>query len=298
MIKRTLLLTKACEIRKKDLQLVVRYHDHEPSRSVPIEDIGLLIIEDSQIVVSNALLMALIENNAAVLTCDARHLPQGLLLPIHSHHAFTAKMYAQTESSLPLRKRLWQQTVIAKIANQAALLDKLGLDSKKLQYFVSLVKSGDADNVEGRAAAAYWDQLYKNKGFLRHRDGDMPNALYNYGYAVLLAIMARAIVGSGLIPAFGIHHRNKYNPWCLASDLMEPYRPFVDEIVLKTEELQPQADVLSPAIKRSLLQIPAVDVTIDGQLSPLMVAAQRTTASLSACFEQQSRKLLYPQRVK
>ncbi|HSW68528.1 MAG TPA: type II CRISPR-associated endonuclease Cas1 [Bacteroidales bacterium] len=294
MIKRTLLLTKACEVRKKDRQLIVRYPDEEPTRSVPIEDIGMLIMEDQQVVISNALLMALMENNVAVLTCDTKHLPAGLLLPIHSHHAFTAKMFAQTGSSLPLRKRLWQQTVIAKILNQCALLDKLGFDSKKLKYFAAKVKSGDPDNVEGRAAAAYWDQLYGNRGFLRHRDGEMPNALYNYGYAVLLAIMARAIVGSGLLPAFGIHHRNKYNPWCLASDLMEPYRPFVDEIVLKVEIMNPGAFELSPAMKRDLLQIPVVDVTIDGQLSPLMIAAQRTSASLSACFEQQSRKLLYP----
>lgn len=287
-------MTKACEVRKKDRQLIVRYPDEEPTRSVPIEDIGMLIMEDQQVVISNALLMALMENNVAVLTCDTKHLPAGLLLPIHSHHAFTAKMFAQTGSSLPLRKRLWQQTVIAKILNQCALLDKLGFDSKKLKYFAAKVKSGDPDNVEGRAAAAYWDQLYGNRGFLRHRDGEMPNALYNYGYAVLLAIMARAIVGSGLLPAFGIHHRNKYNPWCLASDLMEPYRPFVDEIVLKVEIMNPGAFELSPAMKRDLLQIPVVDVTIDGQLSPLMIAAQRTSASLSACFEQQSRKLLYP----
>lgn len=175
------------------------------------------------------------------------------------------------------------------------MLRLLGKDDSKLQYLLRQVKSGDIGNVEGRAAVYYWEQFFENRvSFTRNRDGGYPNAFLNYGYAVLLAIMARALVGSGLLPAFGIHHRNKYNPWCLASDIMEPYRPLVDQVILNIMEEFPEDEKLRPEIKKSILQIPAIDVVIDDKRSPLLVAAQRTTASLAACFEGSSRRILYP----
>lgn len=209
---------------------------------------------------------------------------------------FTEKLYQQLESSLPLRKNLWQQTIIAKISNQASLLNELGIDNGKLLQYVKIVKSGDPQNVEGRAAAYYWERLFGEKsGFNRSREGDAPNNLLNYGYAILLAVMARALTASGLLPAVGIHHRNKYNPWCLASDIMEPYRPFVDRLVYEIVNEDEEADYLTTPIKKRLLQIPVIDITIDGKSSPLMVGIQRTTASLSACFEGSGRKILYPE---
>ena len=270
--------------------------ENKPATSVPIEDIGILILDSPHITLSNALIAELNQNNVAMLSCDAQHLPYGLMLPMFSHHAFTEKMYQQLESSQPLKKNLWQQTIVAKISNQAAFLRQHGIDDRKMQYYLGLVRSGDPQNVEGRAAAYYWEQLFmSHKNFTRSRDGEMPNPMLNYGYAILLAIVARAIVASGMIPAVGIHHRNKYNPWCLASDIMEPYRPYVDRLVIQVASEISDCEELTPDIKRKLLQIPVIDIVIDGSNSPLMVGVQRTTASLSACFEGSARRIIYPE---
>ena len=268
----------------------------KPGTSIPIEDIGIVVLDCPQITLSHALIAALGDQNTAIISCDAKHLPYGLMLPMFSHHAFTEKMYQQLESSLPLKKNLWQQTIVAKISNQAAMLRSVGVPDGKMQYYLKLVKSGDPQNVEGRAAAWYWEHLFGEKsGFTRDRNEDGINAMLNYGYAVLLAIVARGLVASGMLPALGIHHRNKYNPWCLASDIMEPYRPYVDRVVLSALDEFPETDELTPAIKKHLLQIPAMDIIIDGKESPLMVGMQRTTASLSSCFEGTGRKILYPE---
>jgi len=298
MIKRTLYFGNPCYLKKKDMQMSIDFPEKEnkPATSVPIEDIGMLILDSPHITITNALLAELNQNNVAVLSCDAQHLPYGLMLPMFSHHAFTEKMYQQLESSQPLKKNLWQQTIIAKIANQASFLRQHGIDDRKMQYYLGLVRSGDPQNVEGRAAAYYWEQLFmSHKNFTRSRDGDMPNAMLNYGYAILLAIVARALVASGMLPAVGIHHRNKYNPWCLASDIMEPYRPYIDRLVIQVASEFADCEELTPDIKRKLLQIPVIDIMIDGSNSPLMVGVQRTTASLSACFEGSARRILYPE---
>jgi CRISPR-associated protein Cas1 len=298
MIKRTLYFGNPCYLKKKDLQMSVEFPEKEnkhPS-AVPIEDIGIVVLDHPQITLTHALITALSDNNVAIISCDAKHLPYGLMLPMFSHHAFTEKMYEQLESSLPLKKNLWQQTVMAKISNQAAMLRSVGVNDGKMQYYLKLIKSGDPQNVEGRAAAYYWEHLFGEKSsFTRDRNEDGANAMLNYGYAILLAVVARGLVASGLLPAVGIHHRNKYNPWCLASDIMEPYRPYVDRIVLSVLEEFPDEEELTPTIKKYLLQIPATDINIDGKNSPLMVGMQRTTASLSSCFEGTGRKILYPE---
>ena len=298
MIKRALYFGNPCYLKKKDMQLVVEFPEKEnkPTALVPIEDIGIVVLDSPHITFTNALIAELNQNNVAVISCDSKHLPFGLMLPMFSHHAFTEKMYQQLESSLPLKKNLWQQTIVAKIANQAAVLRHLGVDDAKMQHFIGLVRSGDPQNVEGRAAAFYWEKVFgANSHFTRERDGDFPNALLNYGYAILLAIVARALVASGLLPAVGIHHRNKYNPWCLASDIMEPYRPYIDKIVLQIASENPEIEELTPEIKKKLLQVPVIDIVIDGKNSPLMVGVQRTTASLSSCYEGQTRRILYPE---
>lgn len=298
MIKRTLYFGNPCYLKKKDLQLSIEFpeKDSKPPATVPIEDIGIMILDSPHITLTHALITELNDNNVAIISCDSKHLPYGLMLPMFAHHAFTEKMYQQLESSLPLKKNLWQQTVIAKISNQAAMLRSAGADDAKMKYYMGLVKSGDPQNVEGRAAAFYWEKLFgANASFTRDREGDGPNAMLNYGYAILLAIVARSLVASGLLPAVGIHHRNKYNPWCLASDIMEPFRPYVDKVVLQIASENPEMDELTPDIKKKLLQVPVVDIIIDGNISPLMVGVQRTTASLSACFEGTTRRILYPE---
>lgn len=297
MIKRTLYFGNPCSLRKKDNQLQISYpvENEKGDTTIPIEDVGLVILDNTQIVLSNALLMALNENNSAIISCDTSHLPYGLMLPMFSHHTFTEKLQAQIDASQPVMKNLWQQTVISKIENQAALLKRVGVDPKKMYFLVSEVKSGDPGNVEGRAAAYYWDSLFGSGIFLRDRFGEPPNNLLNYGYAILRAIVARSLISSGLFPSLGIHHRNKYNPYCLADDIMEPFRPYVDALVLEITKENPDIEELTPTIKRELLQIPVLDIVIEGKSSPLMVGVQRTTSSLASCFEGSARKILYPE---
>jgi len=296
MIKHTLYFSNPCFLRKKDMQLNISFPEEEKKddSAVPIEDIGLIVLDNPHITLTNALLMALNENNAAIISCDKSHLPLGLMLPMFSHNTFTEKLQFQLEASQPLTKNLWQQTVIAKIENQKALLEREGIDIKKMDFLITEVKSGDPGNVEGRAASYYWDNLFGSGEFLRSRFGEPPNNLLNYGYAVLRAIVARSLVASGLFPSIGIHHRNKYNPYCLADDIMEPFRPFVDSLVLAIARANPEMEDLTPDLKRQLLQIPVIDVVIDDKSSPLMVGIQRTTSSLASCFEGDLRKILYP----
>lgn len=307
MIKRTLYFGNPAYLSYKNAQLVIKLPEVEKNdtlpqgikistvRTIPVEDIGVLVLDNQQITVTQGLLASLSENNAVVINCDFKHMPFSMLLPTSVHHAYTEKLRFQLEASVPLKKNLWQQTVIAKIGNQAKLLEKLGLDAARLYYLKDKVKSGDTENCEGRAASYYWNVLfYDDKTFKRHRYGGPPNNLLNYGYAILRGVVARSLVASGLLTATGIHHRNKYNPYCLADDIMEPFRPIADELVLKITEQKEEIDPLTPELKRELLQIPALDVRINGQTSPLMVAMQRTTASLMQCFEGESRKLVFP----
>ena len=294
MIKRTLYFGNPCYLKKQNDQLLIEPREGE-SKTVPIEDIGIVVLDNQQITLTTALLMALMDNNAAVLTNNWQHLPEGLLLPMTEHHAFTEKVRSQMEASEPLRKNLWQQTVQAKISNQAALLKAIGADTDNMLYWADSVKSGDPDNYEARAAAYYWKSLFvDNELFKRGRYEAPPNNLLNYGYAILRGTIARNLVASGMMTFRGIHHKNKYNPYCLADDIMEPYRPYVDKVVLDILSEDLEIEELTPDLKRRLLSIPATDIDIDGQSSPLMVGSQRTTASLMQCFEGVVRKIVYP----
>lgn len=299
MIKRTLYFGNPCMVYKKSDQLVVNFNNKMvDDKQVPIEDIGLVVIDHYQIKFTSAVIQSLIDNNSAVLFTDTKHMPSGMLLPFASHHAFTEKMYSQLESSLPLKKNLWQQTITAKIKNQAAVLEYFGIDTENMRYWAGSVRSGDPDNYEARAAAYYWDNIFLELDvFRRHRFGGPPNNLLNYGYAILRSIVARSLVASGMMPAVGIHHRNKYNPYCLADDIMEPFRPYVDILVLGIMEEENNIEELTTNIKRKLLSIATVDISFNGITSPLMVGMQRTTASLMKCFEGKAKKLLYPDMI-
>lgn len=298
MIKRTLYFGNPAYLKLENLQLVVEQPEGEKKPvTLPVEDIGVVVLDSPQITITHPLLNALLSNNAAVITCNDRHMPSGLLYPLESNILQSERFRDQLNASLPLKKQLWQQTVEAKIANQLWLLQARGVDVEPMRYFARSVRSGDPDNYEGRAAAFYWKNIFEGitaEGFNRGRFENEPNNLLNYGYAVLRAIVARSLVGSGLLPTLGIHHHNRYNAFCLADDIMEPYRPFVDRLVLEIINEVDDYSVLTREIKSKLLVIPTLDVFIDNQKSPLMIASQRTTASLYDCFEGVSRKILYP----
>ncbi|BDX37958.1 CRISPR-associated endonuclease Cas1 [Tenuifilaceae bacterium CYCD] len=298
MIKRTLYFGNPTYLKARDQQMVIEYPDGETeNKSVPIEDVGVVILDSPQITITHVLLNKLLANNAAIITTDERHMPSGLLYPLETNTLQSERFAAQLSASVPLKKQLWQQTVQAKIQNQATLLKSTGIDVEPMQYWARSVKSGDPDNYEGRAAAFYWKNLFNGHTddvFTRGRYDEEPNNLLNYGYAILRSVIARNLVASGLLPTLGIHHHNRYNAFCLADDTMEPYRPFVDQVVLEIVRSGIDCSELTKEIKAKLLVIPALDVVIDDKSSPLMVAAQRTTASLYDCFEGTSRKILYP----
>ena len=316
MIKRTLYFGNPAYLHTANEQLVVEFPNPEGSpeiakpkpHTIPIEDIGLLLLDHPQITFSQALITKMLAQNAAVVTCDTTHHPTGLLLNLDGHTLQSRIFAAQIAASEPLKKQLWQQTIAAKITNQAAMLgvanangNLFGEPDKYLSNLSKDVKSGDSDNTEAQAAAYYWKRVFPAlPGFRRERLGEPPNNLLNYGYAILRAVVARCLVGSGLLPTLGIHHRNQYNAYCLADDIMEPYRPFVDRMVYQIILAGPSAEI-TKEIRAKLLGVPAMDVRIarsvtskDTERSPLMVAVEKTTASLARCFEGDARRILYP----
>lgn len=309
MIKKTLCFSNPAYLSLRDGQLVIKMPEVEKAKNVPevlkkeaeitraIEDIGVVVLDHKQITVTTGLLDALLENNCAVVTCDSRSMPAGLLLPLSGNTTQSERFRDQISASLPLRKQLWQQTIQCKIRNQAATLSLCSnAETKCMQVWANDVRSGDPDNLEARAAVYYWKNLFGHVlGFVREREGVSPNHLLNYGYAILRAIIARSLVASGLLPTFGIHHHNRYNAYCLADDIMEPYRPYVDRLVYEITEQYGTDVELSKDIKAELLSIPTLDVVISGKRSPLMVAALQTTASLYKCFSGELRKISYPE---
>ncbi|MFD1629484.1 type II CRISPR-associated endonuclease Cas1 [Pseudopedobacter beijingensis] len=301
MIKRTLYFSNPAYLSLKDKQLNIDLPHlkvlgkQESKKSVPIEDVGVIILDNQQITITHGCIAALLENNAAIITCNHTHHPTGMILPLDGHDTQSERFRHQVDASQPLKKQLWQQTVQAKILNQAAILFERGIPCDNMVYWARSVRSGDPDNYEGRAAAYYWKNVFPEKiKFFRGRAGDPPNNLLNYGYAILRAIVARGLVSSGLMPTLGIHHRNKYNAYCLADDIMEPYRPYVDKIVLGIIDRGENFLELGQNIKSQLLAIASVDVQFERGTSPLMVGLQYTTASLARCYEGTVRKINYP----
>ncbi len=307
MIKRTLYFGNPAYLSLKDCQLVVRMpeiikadlpelFEAKTTRTVPIEDIGVVVLDNRQITITQGLLDALLENNCALITCDKSRMPVGLMLPLCGNTTQNERFRTQIDASLPLKKQLWQQTVQAKIKNQAALLHERGVVVSNMLIWSDKVKSGDSDNLEARAAAYYWKNIFPFiDDFTRGRDGIPPNNLLNYGYAILRAVIARALVSSGLLPTLGIHHHNRYNAYCLADDIMEPYRPYVDRLVLDIIFCGDDYTKLSVDVKSKLLSIPVIDVVINGERRPLMIAASITTSSLAKCFNGEIRKIIYPE---
>lgn len=308
MIKKTLYFGNPAYLSLRNAQLVIKLPEvvknntlperfkEEAEITKPIEDIGVVVLDHLQITITSGLLNALLENNCAVITCDNKSMPTGLMLPLYGNTTQNERFRHQIEASLPLKKQLWQQTIKTKINNQAAILKKCtNQEIRCMKVWSSDVKSGDSDNLEARAAAYYWKNLFNIEGFTRDRDGIPPNNLLNYGYAILRAVVARSLVSSGLLPTLGIHHHNRYNAYCLADDIMEPYRPYVDELVYAIVSKGMTYDILNKEIKGILLTIPTLEVNILGKRSPLMVAVGQTTASLYKCFSGEIRRISYPE---
>ena len=300
MIKKTLCFSNPIYLSLRNEQLVLHLPEvmkKEAERTIPIEDIGVVILDNRRITVTSGVLDALLENNCAVITCDSKSMPVGLLLPLCSHKTQNERFRSQLDSSLPLRKQLWQQTVKQKILNQECVLrSNTDKETRCMCVWSNDVRSGDPDNLEARAAAYYWRNLFLDfPDFVRDREGTPPNNLLNYGYAILRAVIARSLVGSGLLPTLGIHHHNRYNAYCLADDIMEPYRPYVDQLVIDILHRFDDVSSLSKELKMELLSIPMIDVVVNGKRSPLMIAAQQTTASLAKCFSGETRRISYPE---
>lgn len=308
MIKRTLYFGNPAYLSVRLSQLEIRLPEVEKNttlstnfkessvKRIPIEDIGVVVLDNRQITITQGALGALLDNNVAIISCDEQRMPSGLMLPLAGNTTQSERFRHQIEASLPLKKQLWQQTIQAKIINQSAVLySQRGMECGNMEAWAKQVKSGDTDNLEGRAAAFYWQNLFGDiKGFHRDRDGVAPNNLLNYGYAILRAVVARSLVGSGLLPTLGIHHHNRYNAYCLADDIMEPYRPYVDRLVAEIVGSGANITELTPELKSKLLSIPILDVVINGRRSPLMIGVGMTTASLYRCYSGEIRKIAYP----
>lgn len=308
MIKKTLCFSNPIYLSLRNAQLVLHLPEvesnktlpevmkKEAERTIPIEDIGVVILDNRRITITSGVMEALLENNCAVITCNQKSMPIGLLLPLSGNTIQNERFRTQLDASLPLRKQLWQQTIKQKILNQEYVLrTNTDKETKCMRIWANDVRSGDPDNLEARAAAYYWKNLFENyPNFARDREGEVPNNLLNYGYAILRAVIARALVGSGLLPTLGIHHHNRYNAYCLADDIMEPYRPYVDQLVLDIIHNSIEISEITREIKIQLLSIPTLDVIMNSKRSPLMIAAQQTTASLAKCFAGESKHICYP----
>lgn len=295
MIKRTLCFSNPAYLSVKLNQLIISFPDKEEKKTIPIEDIGVVILDSPQITVTQTVLVKLLENNTAVVTCNSSHHPIGLQLCLDGNTLQSERFQKQISASEVLKKNLWQQTIQSKIYNQAMFLQELGIPIRNMLLWSRSVTSGDTKNHEARAAAYYWETLLQSHdNFKRERFGEYPNNFFNYSYAILRAIVARNLVGSGLLPTLGIHHKNKYNAYCLADDIMEPYRPYADRLVLETIKKYPDTEDINKEIKSMLLTLPVIDVKINKQQRPLLVAVTETTASLAQCFAGKRRKIKYP----
>ncbi len=296
MLKRTILIENPCHLSLRLRQLVLSFAGNiAPEKLVPIEDLGIVICEHPQITISTALIDALLQNHTIIVHCDSKtRMPIGYNIPIQGNTLQSERVKHQLNISIPVKKKLWQQTVKAKIKNQRMLLEMRQIPCLKMKIWEQEVLSGDTKNHESRAAVFYWNQLFKVPGFLRDPNGAPPNQLLNYGYAILRSVAARSIVGAGLFPPMGIYHKNKYNAFCLADDIMEPYRPYIDKLVCKIIDSGADINTLSKSSKIELLQTPILDVTINKIKHPLQVAMVKTALSLVDCYSGKRKSLDYP----
>ena len=292
MLKRTLVFSNPMSLSLKNCQLVLAFKDDPDNKmTIPIEDIGVVIIENQQVSITVPLMNALIEGNVQVVVCNDRGMPSAMLQSFESNNLQGENLRNQMNAGEVLKKQLWKQIVEAKIRNQAALLNKVGQEGDILKQYYRNVKSGDSDNREGIAARVYFSELF-GESFIRDRTLPGINALLNYGYTVLRAATARALVSSGLLPTIGIFHHNRSNAFPLADDIMEPYRPYVDEIVYALS-MQGKME-LTKDVKADLIQVLYADTQFSKVIRPLSVGLTFTSSSLSKCFAKEQTRLSLP----
>lgn len=305
MIKRVLCFTNPAYLSLRQGQIVHQLPEvvhaknvteafRQDARTIPIEDVGVVVLDNKQITITSGLMAALLESNCAIITCNDQHLPIGLELPLTGNSIQNERFRQQLDASEPLKKQMWQQTIVSKILGQAHVLGEVEVENANMRVWAKEVRSGDTENMEARAAAYYWRNVFHDPYFIRGQEGDPPNNLLNYGYAIVRAMMARSLVAAGLLPTLGIHHHNRYNAYCLADDIMEPYRPYVDQIVISMMKRYDDISEITTEMKRDLLGLSTMDVNIDGHRSPMMIAMQTTANSVQKCFAGEARKIIYP----
>lgn len=291
MIKQTLFFSTPVVLSLKNNQLVISWKDSDDNVTRPIEDIGCVVLENQMINITMPLLNELVKNNVAVIICDNKQMPTSMLMGLDTNSTQAESLKFQIAVSEPQKKQAWKQIIESKIRNQSALLEKFGKDHEVLKPFYKNVKSGDTDNREGLAARVYWNRLF-GADFKRERDGLPPNSMLNYGYSILRAATARALLGSGLLPNLGLFHKSRYNAFPLADDVMEPYRPYVDDIVY---ELYKNGRMeLTKETKLDIMRLMTCDVSIGQVQRPLQIALTITTASLVKYYNGKIKTLSLP----
>lgn len=297
MIKRTLFFSNSYYLHSKYKQLIIS-SDENDDQSIPLEDIGHIVLDHYKIRITPRCVTDMMDQNVIIVWCDENHLPKAYTSAIEGNHIQNQIFRAQIEASKPSYNSAWKEIIKAKLKNQAFALDYLGQNKIPLERFARNVKSGDPDNLEGQGARYYWSQIFSSflETFTRERYGMPPNNALNYGYAILRAVVARCLIGSGLHPTIGINHANKYNPYCLADDIMEPFRPWVDLTVYKLLS-EYTLDELTPEIKQKLLEIPYLDCNLKNKKQPLMIAVQSVTSTLARYFLHKNEKLNFPEPI-
>ncbi len=285
-------VSKPARLSWKDSQLVVAQDD--ATVTMPLEDVAWIIVDTQLVTLTAALISACMTGGVAIIFTDERHMPAGLALPFHQHHKQAGIAAIQLGASLPLKKRLWQTIVVSKIENQAASLDACGMDGTSLRAMAKRVTSGDPDNIEAQSARAYWSLLFEK--FTRSDESDLRNAMLNYGYAVLRASVARAVVAFGMLPSVGLFHASEANAFNLADDLIEPFRPLLDVRVAKMAgELKDDEHVLTVDHRRQLAGILNSDCTLQGETISVLIACERSAESLvRALSAAEPKELLLP----
>lgn len=286
---RILQITKPCKLSVKNSQLCYETLEDAQRLSIPLEDISVIIFEHKQILLSNALLARLAEQDTVVFCCGEQHLPEAVFYPFHNHFKYAEIAWEQVQASEPLKKRIWQEVIKAKINNQAACLAECGKEnSGKLREIAKQVQSGDSKNAEAFAANLYWKSFFDD--FSRNNESDIRNSALNYGYAIIRGAMARATVGAGLLPCFGVHHANKLNQFNLVDDLMEPIRPFIDYIVqgLNLKEVE----TLTTEIKNILVSVLTQNVLLNGEEMTLLKAMEIEAQSVVKTLKEKNIKML------
>lgn len=293
MIKRTVDISEAAYLHLRHQQLLIDKQG-ETVGQVAIEDLGVLILQHPAIVLTQQLIIACQKARVVIVFCDDKHLPYSVILPIaESHTLHTKILRQQVEITEPIRKRLWKQIVEQKIMQQAKTLCLLNIDATKLNRIATQVKTGDTGNSEAIAAQHYWTLLF-GKSFKRDVDMEGINALLNYGYAIVRAMIARSICGAGLHPTLGLFHKNQYNALCLADDIMEPFRPWVDHCVYKLSEQKSVLNV-DRENKQYLLALLNESVIYKGKTMSFMIATQYLMADLKRCYSKEQKHLRYPE---